>query len=99
MNGFNNLSFSVKYSANSGQDFSSPLNFIYIFASYDDSEYFNTGSSVQLAEHTISGASGTYRGFAFVGTFGARYLKLGGNVNGTGFSACEVKFMRFNQGM
>jgi hypothetical protein len=99
MNGFNNLSFSVKYTADSGQDFSSPLKYIYIFASYDNSEFFNTGSSVQLAEHTISGASGTYRGFAFVGTFGARYLKLGGNVGGTNFSACEVKFMRFNQGM
>jgi len=99
MNGFNNLSFSVKYTADSGQDFSDPLKYVYIFASYDNSEFFNTGSSVQLAEHGISGASGTYRGFAFVGTFGARYLKLGANVAGTNFSACEVKFMRFNQGM
>ena len=98
MNGFRNLGFSVKYTADSGQDFSSALKHIYIFASFDNSEFFNTGSSLQLAEHNISGASGTYRGFGFVSNFSARYLKLGGNVGGTNFSACEVKFVRTNGG-
>tara|TARA_R100000654_G_scaffold59462_1_gene86189 strand:- start:852 stop:1742 length:891 start_codon:yes stop_codon:yes gene_type:complete len=98
MNGFRNCSFSVKYTADSGQDFSSPLKYIYVFASFDNSEFFNTGSSVELAEHNISGSSGTYRGFGFISNVGARYLKLGGNVGGTNFSACEVKFAQSNGG-
>ncbi len=98
MDGFRSLGFSVKYTADSGQDFSSPLKYIYVFASFDNSEFFNTGSSLQLAEHGISGSSGTYRGFGFVSNFSARYLKLGGNVAGTNFSACEVKFVRTNGG-
>ena len=98
MEGFRSISFTIKYTADSGQDFSSPLKFIYVFGSFDNSEFFNTGSSLQLAEHNISGSSGTYRAFGFVSNFGARYLRLGGNVAGTNFSACEVKFVRFNGG-
>lgn len=99
MDGFRSLGFSVKYTANSGQDLFSDINqHIYIFASFDNSEFFNTGSSVGLVEHNISGSSGTYRGFGSVSNFSARYLKLGGNVGGSGFSACEVKFVRTNGG-
>ena len=98
MENHRSLAFSVKYTADSGQDFSSATKFIYVFASFDNSEFFNTGSSLQLAEHQISGASGTYRGFGFISNLGARYIKLGGNVGGTNFSACEVKFNRFNGG-
>jgi len=97
MNGFRSVSIQIQFNADTGQSFDA-LTAVYIYASYDNANFFNTGQFITPAEHSPGGLSGTYKAHAFESNLGARYLALGGHLGAFNFSFTSIKYVRFNGG-
>tara|TARA_E500000305_G_scaffold67369_1_gene53589 strand:+ start:378 stop:1265 length:888 start_codon:yes stop_codon:yes gene_type:complete len=98
MNGFRNVAITIKINANGGQTLSGGSEKVYVYASFDNSTFYNTGDYGTLYEATEGGVSGEYKTFIFNSNFGARYLKIGGHAGLTGVSATSVNYVRWNGG-